>query len=80
MRLLPFGIPQVLIVGTRDSPWRVTINRNFAQTATGLGDEVRLIVAEGANHFDVIHAHGPVFPMISTEMKSILGMPTGAAQ
>jgi acetyl esterase/lipase len=74
MRLLPFGIPQMLIVGTRDNPWRVTITKNFAQAATAKGDEVRLIVPEGANHFDVIHARGPVYPMISTAMKSMFGM------
>jgi acetyl esterase/lipase len=80
MRLLPFGIPQVLIVGTRDDPWRVTITKKFAQTATGMGDEVRLMVPEGANHFDVVHAHGPVYPLIATAMKSMLGIPTTAAR
>ena len=56
MRLSPFGIPQVLIVGTKDNPWRVTITKSFAQTATEKGDNVRLMIPEGANHFDVVHA------------------------
>jgi acetyl esterase/lipase len=80
MRLLPFGIPQFLIVGTRDNPWRVTITKNFAQAATGMGDKVRLMIPEGANHFDVIHAHGPAYPMVSTAVKSMLGMPGAGAQ
>jgi acetyl esterase/lipase len=80
MRLLPFGIPQVLIVGTKDNPWRVTITKSFAQTATEKGDNVRLMIPEGANHFDVVHAHGPAYPIISSAVKSLLGMPTVGPQ
>jgi acetyl esterase/lipase len=80
MRLLPFGVPQVLIVGSKDGPWRVTITKNFAQVATEKGDNVRLIIPEGANHFDVVHAHGPAYPIISNAVASILGLRTEAAK
>lgn len=79
-RLLPFGVPQVLIVGTKDGPWRVTTTKSYAQTATEKGDNVRLIIPEGANHFDVVHAHGPAYPMISSALRSMLGMQTAAAK
>lgn len=73
-RLLPFGVPQVLIVGTKDGPWRVTTTKNYAQAATDAGDKVQLIIPEGANHFDVVHAHGPAYPLISGAVRTMLGL------
>jgi len=73
MRLLPYGVPQVLIVGSKDGPWRVTITRNFAEAAKAKGDSVRLLIPEGANHFDVVNAHGPAYPLIADAVKSIVG-------
>jgi acetyl esterase/lipase len=80
MRLLPFGISQLLIVGTKDNPWRITTTKTFADAATQKGDPVRLLIPDGANHFDLVHAHGPAYPLIATGAKSLLGMPTTDAK
>ena len=69
-----------LIVGSKDGSWRVTITKNFAQAATEKGDNVRLIIPEGANHFDVVHAHGPAYPMIANAVASMLGLQNAAAK
>ncbi len=74
MRLLPFGIPQLLIVGSKDGPWRITITKTFAEAATQKGDPVRLLIPDGANHFDMVHARGPAYPLIATGAKSMLGL------
>jgi hypothetical protein len=73
LRLLPYGVPQYLIVGTRDNAWRVTITKNFATTAAGLGDNVEIVIPDGANHFDMVDAYGPVYPMIASAVLSMLG-------
>lgn len=70
-RLLPFRIPQVLIVGTRDSAWRIEMTREFAAAARSAGDEVELHVPEGADHFDVIDPEGPSVALVA---ETILGL------
>jgi acetyl esterase/lipase len=73
MRLLPYGVPTYLMVGTRDNGWRQTITQNFAVAAASLGDTVELVIPDGANHFDVVDAYGPAYPMIAGAVKSMLG-------
>ena len=79
-RLLPIGVPQVLIVGTRDEAWRIEMTRSYAAAAAGAGDEVELLELEGANHADVVDPYGPapavtaraVLSMVSSERRSRL--------
>jgi acetyl esterase/lipase len=64
-RLLPFGIPQVLIVGTRDNDWRIVMTPEYAETARAAGDEVDLELPEGADHVDVVDPEGPAVEMVA---------------
>jgi acetyl esterase/lipase len=74
-KLLPLGVPQVIIVGAADSAWRVAMTRQYAKTADEAGDKVELAVAGGANHFDVVDADGPAFPAIAAAVLSLAGEP-----
>jgi acetyl esterase/lipase len=58
-RLLPLGVPQVLIVGTLDEPWRIEMTRAYAAAASEAGDQVELLILDGANHADVVDPYGP---------------------
>jgi acetyl esterase/lipase len=71
-RLLPLGVPQVLIVGTRDEPWRIEMTRRYASAAAEAGDDVELRVLEGANHADVVDPHGPAPAMIARAVQSLV--------
>ena len=79
-RLLPLGTPQVLIVGTRDEAWRIEMTRSYAAAAAAAGDEVELLILDGANHADVVDPHGPapaitaraVFSLVNPERRSRL--------
>ena len=64
-RLLPFGIPQALIIGTRDAEWRIAMTREFAAAARAAGDTVQLELLEGADHFDVIDPEGPAAEQVA---------------
>lgn len=55
--LLPLGVPQVLIHGTRDSSVPIEISRDYAAKAKALGDAVIYLELEGIDHFDVIDPH-----------------------
>jgi dipeptidyl aminopeptidase/acylaminoacyl peptidase len=52
--LLPLGIPQVLIHGTRDDNVPFNVSQSYAQLARDAGDDITLIELPGADHFVVI--------------------------
>jgi acetyl esterase/lipase len=60
-RMLPLGVPQVLVHGTRDDRVPLEHARAYAERA---GAECRLLELEGADHFDVIDPRYPDFPKI----------------
>ncbi|MCW2389607.1 acetyl esterase/lipase [Sphingobium sp. B11D3B] len=68
VHLLPLGIPQTLVIGELEEPWRIEMTLGYAQVAEKSGDRVRVVKPEDANHFDVIDPHAPVFAMIASEI------------
>ena len=55
--MLPLGVPQIPIHGTRDSHVPIEISRDYAAKAQALGDPVTYLELEGIDHFDVIDPH-----------------------
>lgn len=53
--MLPLGMPQVLIHGTRDSNVPIEVSQTYAAKARALGDPVTYIELKGIDHFDVIN-------------------------
>jgi acetyl esterase/lipase len=51
-RLVPLGIPQLLVHGGRDANVPVAMSRAYAAAARGAGDAVELHVDHGAGHFE----------------------------
>jgi acetyl esterase/lipase len=58
-RLLPLGVPQVLMVGSQDEAWRIEMTRRYAAAAAEAGDAVELRILDGAKHADVVDPSGP---------------------
>jgi dipeptidyl aminopeptidase/acylaminoacyl peptidase len=52
--LAPLGVPQVLVHGDDDDLVPVAMSRRQLQVATAAGDEARLLLIPGADHFDLI--------------------------
>jgi acetyl esterase/lipase len=52
--LLPLGVPQVLLHGTRDVNVPIEISRDYAAKARAMHDPVEYIELEGVDHFDLI--------------------------
>lgn len=52
--MLPLGVPQILVHGTKDSSVPSEISRDYAAKAKSLGDPVTYLELEGIDHFDVI--------------------------
>jgi acetyl esterase/lipase len=54
IRLLPLGVPQLLIHGTPDEDVPVEISRRYAQAAAAVGDDVRFVELPDAGHMDLV--------------------------
>lgn len=72
LRLLPFGVPQVLVLGTLEGDWRIEMTRAYAETVKQSGDALRLLEPEGMDHFDVVDPLGPAFDLIATELLDLV--------
>lgn len=54
VRLLPLGVPQILVHGTADENVPFQISQDYAAAAREAGDPVTLLELAGADHFVVI--------------------------
>jgi len=52
--LLPLGVPQVVLHGTRDAHVPIEISRNYAAAALAMRDPVEYMELDGMDHFDLI--------------------------
>ena len=75
--LLPLGVPQTLIVGTKDNPWRIEALGRYRDAAVAGGDDAELKLMEGANHFDVVDVCSPAWQPLITAVLQYVGKPTG---
>ncbi|GAC1391589.1 MAG: alpha/beta hydrolase [Ktedonobacteraceae bacterium] len=71
--LLPLGVPQVLIHGTRDSNVPFDVSQFYARKATEAGDDVTLIELPGADHFVVIDPTSESWAITLKEIQRLLG-------
>jgi len=70
--LLPLGVPQVLIHGTRDNNVPFDVSQFYARKATEAGDDVTLIELPGADHFVVIDPTSESWAITLKEIQRLL--------
>tara|TARA_Y100000782_G_scaffold43333_1_gene48444 strand:- start:13019 stop:13900 length:882 start_codon:yes stop_codon:yes gene_type:complete len=70
-RLLPFRIPQVLILGSLEDSWRKDMTYAYAETARQSGETVKLVEPEGMDHFDVVDPLSSALPLIAQEVRAM---------
>ena len=51
--LLPYGVPHLLIHGTRDTMVDLSVSEAHLRAAQAAGDPAELITIEGADHFQI---------------------------
>jgi len=61
---LPLGLPLVVIHGTKDNVVPLAMNRSFVERARKAGDDIRLVMPEDADHFDVIDPKSKVWGQV----------------
>ena len=71
-RLRPLGIPQTLMIGDRDSEWRIDMTKRDADNAVAAGDTTRHVIVPDANHMDVIDPRSGFAAGVAFEARKIL--------
>jgi acetyl esterase/lipase len=72
--LLPLGVPQVLVHGTRDNNVPFDVSQFYARKAREAGDDVMLIELPGADHFVVIDPTSESWTITMKEIQRLLAM------
>ena len=72
IKLLPLGVPQVLIWGTQEDFVPRPFVDSYVEQATRAGDRVRLIVIPGAGHFETANPRASTWPRVEGAIRSLL--------
>jgi acetyl esterase/lipase len=81
IRLLPLGVPQVLVVGTHEDFVPLPLVEAYAEAARRAGDPVRVVVIPGVGHFEIASPRSSAWPRVASAIRSLLGgrLPADAA-
>ncbi|MEZ4859897.1 MAG: alpha/beta hydrolase [Caldilineaceae bacterium] len=69
---LPLGVPQHLIIGTRDQAVPLVHNENYVAAARRLGDRVTLTVLPAIGHFEIVTPESTVWPTVQEAILTLL--------
>jgi len=72
--LAPIGVPQVLIIGKKDTAWD-WVGQAYADKARAAGDtRIEVIIAPEAGHFEVIDPNSSTWPQVLKSTRDLLGL------
>jgi acetyl esterase/lipase len=71
MKLLPLGIPQVLVIGEYEEFVPRPLAEAYAQAAARAGDPVRLLVIPRVGHFEIASPRASTWPQIEAAIRSL---------
>lgn len=72
-RLLPCGVPAVLVHGTDDPNVPLSLSRAYAQAAAAAGDEdARIVELPATGHFEIIDPLSTAWPAVLTAVRSLV--------
>lgn len=70
--LLPIGVPQILLHGSRDTIVPASFSTRYAEAARARGDVSRAVIIEGAGHFDLISPESIAWPAVVNAIRELL--------
>ena len=71
-RLVPLGLPQVLIIGEHEDFVPRPLAEAYARSAEQAGDRVRLIVLPRAGHFEIASPRAATWPHVAAAIRSLV--------
>jgi acetyl esterase/lipase len=72
IKLLPLGIPQVLVLGAHEEFVPLPLAEAYVQAATGAGDRARLIVIPGVGHFETASPHASTWSQVESAIRALI--------
>jgi hypothetical protein len=72
MMLLPFGIPQVLLMGEHDEFVPRPLAEMYLRAAKEAGDRAQLIVILNVGRFEIASPRAATWPRVSSVIQSLL--------
>lgn len=72
--MLPLGIPQVVIHGTKDDSVPLEVSQAYVAAAKAVHDQVTFHELAGVDHFDLIDPHSTVWAMTVEALRELLGI------
>jgi acetyl esterase/lipase len=72
IKLLPYGLPQVLVLGTYEDFVPMSLMRTYADAARRAGDSVRVVHVRGAGHFEIASPRSYAWPPVNRAIRSLL--------
>jgi pimeloyl-ACP methyl ester carboxylesterase len=72
IKMLPLGIPQALVWGTREDFVPLPLAEAYTQAAARAGDRVRLVVIPGVGHFEIASPRSSTWPQVESAIRSLL--------
>jgi len=72
IKLLPLGVPQVLVIGEYEDNVQQPLVEAYARAAAGAGDSVRLIVIPGLGHFEIASPRTSSWPQVRSAILALL--------
>jgi acetyl esterase/lipase len=71
MKLVPVGVPQIVVVGGKDSNWGPSGRTYYAHARNSRDDEVELRIAPESGHFDVIAPPTTSWPVVMKALADV---------
>ena len=75
--MLPLGIPQVLIHGTRDDSVPLEVSQAYVKAARTVHDPITYLELEGVDHFDVIDPYSKAWAITINELQKLVSQSKG---
>jgi acetyl esterase/lipase len=72
IRMLPLGIPQVIVVGSHEEFVPLPLVRAYERAATAAGDSIRVILIPGAGHFEIATPKAFTWPRVESAIRLLL--------
>jgi acetyl esterase/lipase len=70
--LLPLGVPQVLIHGTKDDNVPIEVSQAYVNAARAVNDQITYIELNGVDHFDVINPNSEAWAITTKELQQLV--------
>ena len=74
IKMLPIGVPQVLIWGDRDDILPLSNGLAYEKAAREAGDPVLMVVFPGLGHFETVSPFSPCWPVVLSAIESLSEM------